>query len=649
MDGTDSESNQSSGEESCYSEENEMSDVWSFLNRHNEEYDDSPDARSTASSESLSYAYDYKEINKIPTTVPRLETMASIRVAIALWNRATVAVPGMLTRNREWQSRVYGEVRKWIDTLPIPKSFAKCLNQRFDRVKYDVNGWIYYHSYAVFFEDERKRFLYRYIDGIVWRLSDVNSVNFAETARNLLKSDKLTNVVKFRLASTYCLREEALKIWSTLKEDDIDVSIFFFPVIVYWKCYCSGKWDELKRESADQYMIGRNNANWAQIEYFFHRLDTEQQVEKTISLIDLHGVRFQELLLLKLNETQRVEVLTKKGVDIVRNYAGHDDDDGEKCIAIWQEVRYLITQEQFVSLFSDLLTSTHADDFILTEIWNTIPDDFKLRIINDDDYNFIKQIFQWFDWKREKGRNFISLVFSDDASADLKRKITKEQFFTEECIKLLAKQHHSKEEELLDHLIKSCLPEVAESTKFKKSLVKNPYYSERCEELVINRNSKALVELLDFGLSMNDPSWTQSLYTMLGELLKHFNSTRLKCYATGDLQTFNYFLTPFMSSSSYAEIVCEYKRNFLFSDQGLRVCAIHLGSNNSILPEIMVDGLPSNSIPEFKRRLIFSPEGIRKLEHLIANGQSSTMKKVINWCLQSGKARRKLKKQLKIV
>ncbi|XP_065219940.1 uncharacterized protein LOC135845366 [Planococcus citri] len=645
MDDNDSEPSQSSNRGSYYFGENVLSDFWSSMNRFNHESDDS-DSLSSDSSKSSTSSYDFRNINKIPTTVPRLETMASIRVAIALWNHAAVAIPGILSHYREWQSKVCDEVGKWIDALPVAKPIAKCLNQRFDRVKYDVNCWIHYHYYVVFFEDKKKRFLYRYIDGIVWRLSDVNSVNFAETARNLLKSDKLTNVEKFRLASTYCLREEALKIWSTIQEDDID-SVFFDPVIVYWKCYCSGKWDELSRENADQYMIGRKNANWSQIEYFFHRLDTEQQVEKTISLIEQHGIRFQELLLLKLNETQRVEVLTKKGTDILFNYA-RECTEGDKCIAIWHEVCDLITQEQFVSLFSDLLTS-YSETLVLTEIWNTARNDFKRHILNHDNYNFIKKVFKWFSFKQERGLTFVTSLFSDDAIVNIKRKITKEQFFNEQCINFLARPYRIGQDELLYKFVELFYPEAAESTEFKRSLVQNPYFSERCERFIFDNDIAAFVELFNFGFSIcdPDPSSSQFLRRTLSEHLQNFDTICLRCYACGDLERLNALLAPLISS--YPEIVSEYKKNILFSNAGLLTCVDHFHSNNSVLSKIIADGVPTNLIPEFKRRMIFSPEGIRKLEQLIVDGQSNTVKKLINWCLQSGKARKKLKKLLKIV
>ncbi|XP_065218647.1 uncharacterized protein LOC135844396 isoform X2 [Planococcus citri] len=582
--------------------------------------------------------------NLKPITALNLEKMASFSVAIQLWNRATVAIPGFIVDHDNWCKLLKIEIPKWIDALPIPKSFAVPIQSHFDYVSSNVELWISYIFRAVFLRRGKKSGLYRHIGHIIWYPN--GTMNFRETVRNLLKSDELTNAAKFHLACTFCLRKEIEKMWPSMKGDNdlVDESQQFsrYPLICYWKCYCAGKLDTIRtsrNQSVDEFMIQQHFVdNWPAIEYFFDRLNSLQQVANAISLISKHGVRFQKLLLMKLNKSQRFAVITEKMPQILANYASHwnVDDNMENCIALWYDVCDLITEERFVALFRELIVSvTDNSIVILTEIWNSARDNLKLYILYCGDNDFIVKLLEWCDYRLENSFNFLSSVISF-CPKEIKREITETKVFSKLCERLIC----NNSAELLDRIINLYLPDTVESIEFKLSLVKLPYFNKHCKALIMDYKIEALVRILDFAFSKTDPSSAQLVSKFLGKFLGNLDYQCLTYYSTGNLKRLNEMLAPLMAS--YPDIISEYKRKLLVSQNGFKACINNFRSTN-ILAEIIVNGVPAEQIAEFKKKIIFSREGIDKLWDMIADGPLSEAEKCARLFLESSTDRKKLR------
>ncbi|XP_065218661.1 uncharacterized protein LOC135844396 isoform X12 [Planococcus citri] len=572
----------------------------------------------------------------VPTTVLKLEKMASISVAIALWNRATdgVVIPDMITFHHEWCESLKEEVPKWVEALPVPKSFAPSIMNHFNGVKSSVDDWISYLFRMELIDEEDKYDLYQHISYIIWHPN--GTVNSAETARNLLTSDVLTDDDKFRLACIYCLQEDIVRIWSTVKHHhqvtsiEVDQRPF---LMYYWICYCAGKLQNIQTQSnmpIAEFMIMKPSINnWSAIEYFFDRLATERRVPVVTSLIDRQGAYFQKLLLLKLDESQRLQVIMGKLGDIVSNYAYWENY--EEIIDTWYYVRDVISEHEFVSLF-DVMYQSSTEEFVLTEIWNTARDDLKCYVLNygEADDNFITKLFEWCEREQTKRLNFLSLVLLDPACADIKREITKKKFFSEWCKKLITLNAV----ELLSHVENLCFPAAAVgSTEFKLSLTKAPCFKKQCRTLIVGHKTETLVKLLDFGYPKTDPSSEQLIRRFFSTNLNHLDEKCLTYYSTGVLGGLNNLLSPLVSS--YPEIMSSYKSKLLMSRPGFRACYGHFGSRNDVLAEIVADGLPAELATEFKKRIILSPEGINKVQDMVLHGQLVDAEKCARWFLES--------------
>ncbi|XP_065218655.1 uncharacterized protein LOC135844396 isoform X7 [Planococcus citri] len=584
----------------------------------------------------------------IPTTAVKLEKMASVILAIALWNRAIedgVMTPEMISKQYDWCA-LDKEVRKWVKALPLPKSLAAKTMNHFYTVESSVRDWISYLFQMVFFDEGTKCDLYQYLGYIIWHPNGI--VNSAETARNLLKSNALSVGEKFRLACTYCLQEDIVRIWPTVKYDHqvVSIEVDRSPFLMYyWKCYCAGQLQNIRMRSdvsIEEYMIRKPSVNnWPAIEYFFDRLDAERRVPMVISLIDDfdgHGACFQKLLLAKLEESQRLPVIMGQLAQIVRNYA--EWGDNEEIINTWYYVRDMISERDFLALF-DVMLERSTKDFVLTEIWSTARHDFKRYVLNYGDNYFITNLFIWCERKQKNRLNFLSLVLLDPACADIRREITKKKVFSEWCKKLITLNAL----ELLSHVENLCFPAAAVgSTEFKLSLTKAPCFKKQCRTLIIGHKTKTLVKLLEFGYPKTDPSSELFVRKFFSTHLNHLNQKCLTYYSTGDLKGLNDLLAPLVSS--YPEIMSNYKSKLLMSRPGFRACYGHFGSRNNVLAEIVADGLPAELAAEFKKRIILSPEGIDKVEDMVLAGPLRDAEECARRFLESDSDRKVLRTML---
>ncbi|XP_065218659.1 uncharacterized protein LOC135844396 isoform X11 [Planococcus citri] len=562
-----------------------------------------------------------------PISAPRLETMASVSAAIALWNHATVTMPRLI-RNNPFD-RLKGEILKWIDELPVPKLLSESIERHLHALQHNANLWLYYISEEVFDWAIERPVLYQLVNYIIWHSS--GTVNSAETARNLLKSDKLTITMKFHLACKYCLREEIEEIWPMVRDDHHLVSQFQFSeyaLVYYWRYYCADNLDRIQtpgNASIDEFMIKiRSVNNWPAIEYFFDRLDAEKQITQTIWSIDERESSVQKFLLAKLDESQRLRVIAKRGVKILDNYILYGsviDKEGDLTISTWYELRDFITEKQFVKLITALLR-TDGEDFILTEIWNSARDDFKRHtILKYGDDGFIRKILDWCVYRSNQSTTFLSVVLMNHVSADIRREITKKTFFSEWCERLIRRNAV----EVLDQLINSCFPAAEESTKFKLTLTKTSYFGKHCKSLVDYHETQELANLLNVVFPKTDPSSVQLVRKLLNKCLGILDQQCLTYYSTGNLKGLINLLAPL--ASSYPEIISNYKSKLLMSRAGFNACVKHFGSTNYVLVEIIADGIPANQAAEFKKRIICSYEGIDKLQNMLINGYSSRAKK----------------------
>ncbi|XP_065218664.1 uncharacterized protein LOC135844396 isoform X15 [Planococcus citri] len=586
------------------------------------------------------------------TTVPRLEAMASVTVAVALLNGSVVELEKTFVNYNEWYFSTSLRIKglEFLKALNVPKPLAEGIASRFHAVRSELP----YLFRTVFFNREQKSCMYQFISYIVWHPD--GSIDVIKTIRNLLKSEEWSPMEKFCLACTFCLRDEIERMWPTLEvRNQVNQMTFDSNTLIYyWKCHCTQTLNEIPvpaYRSIDDFMIELPAVNnWPAIEYFFDRLNAEQRVAVATWLIRQHGVRFQKLILIKLSQTQVFTVVTENAYEVMKNFASCDDVERAytDTISTWYAVRDFIPPQEFAPLFNQLIGKETAG-VILTEIWNTARNDFKPDFYKYPDHLFIGLLLRWFEKQIYKNQNcltFLSTVLLDAVSIDVKQEITKTIFFKDFCRHFLCDNYYFflPDVESLGKLIDLCSPNPAESNRFKSAIAKRPYFRKICKRAMKDHLLEWLLELLNFGYPKTDPKSDQRIRNILRSLLKYLDGICLGDYYGGDLDFLNELLAPLIAS--YPDIVVKYKSKLLLSNGGLEACAIHLNPTKDDLNKIIDDGLPVQLAAKFKRKLILSPEGIVNVKKLIVDERLNNVDEFIGQFLKSKSDIGKLKEQL---
>ncbi|XP_065217679.1 uncharacterized protein LOC135843655 [Planococcus citri] len=538
---------------------------------------------------------------------PELSKIAYFSAAIALWYHANIPVQmSGIRKHRSQDSAVWSslcrKVRGYALDLMIPNSICQRLQVYVDKIKYELEDWVTYHSRAVFFGQQNDLKIYKFIYHIIW-YPDGN-INYAKTAANLLKSKSTSTTEKFFLSCLYCLEDEIRAIAPSVIER-IDLTQLRFnehPLIHYWICCLRSALNNIQvtRDlSIECFMVQQHYVNnWSAVEYFFDRMNSDEQVQSAIWLIDKYGLMYQEVLLMKLNEIQRLSLYSSRCTEILYNYSRsfNTTDISKNVLVTWFEIRNTISREQFALIFRELLWSRVVDT-VMTDIWTSACADFKRHVLKNVDNEFISTLFYRFGTNYDS--DFIFTVLAD-MNANAKQTMIEKRFFTQCCENLICEQKPS----ILDRLLNQFFPTTEESAQFKRNLV--------------STSDKVKSQCFEY---FRDYKKIKIAHEMLALAL----------------------------SPDY-DFVLEYKRKILMSPEGTRNCSFLMGSvKRGTLCNLIADCFNTESLAwEFKKEVIYSTWGIRKLQEMILEDNLRTAKKYINWFLESNEEKKLFKRRLLI-
>ncbi|XP_065225291.1 uncharacterized protein LOC135849065 [Planococcus citri] len=577
-----------------------------------------------------------------PIDVSDLRETAAVNIAIALWNHVNIPValfeasPNTLAAYYEVQDagvdlatfkwdRVISKVCKLADKLPIPNSVAKYIEKVIGTMGDRVDEWVSYHNRTVFFEADKADHLYYHVPYFAW-YSD-GTIDNEQTARNLLSSLRLSFVEKYKLLCTYCLKDEMEEMIPQLLSNNVREVVAFtsYPLIYYWDRYFRNQLSTIpvpRNTSIDSFMF-RHTAvdNWPAKKYFFNRLSSEEKIQNAIQLIDTRGVEYQRLMFTQLSEFERMQVYMQRAEKIVTNYMSAVSDC-RHILSAWFEMRFLISAEQFSSLFHTLLKSYHPPipphllhlvfakrmsvhnenlQRVLKEIWISAGDDFRNHLIGYNDYEIISRMFQL----RMKNTDINDLLFTilSNVSPYHKKKIINLPFFDSYCDRLLSGEDVQEFNRLLNVFLPAAVDQ--NSVQFKEDVVlRSAYVRSQC----------------------------------------------LIFYSTGRVDHVNKWLTKLLPTT-HSAVLLEFKKNLLLSSEGINECVDNgiLNLNKCKLNAVMVDldsFLSKDLIAEFKRKLVFSSSAIKVFRGWVINNKIADVKYFIENCLVSDEDKKVLKRRL---
>ncbi|XP_065217629.1 uncharacterized protein LOC135843616 [Planococcus citri] len=550
-------------------------------------------------------------VAKPVTDLPALKDMASVCIAVALWKHADIlrGVSGLssiralsqaisVQRSAPWKSLVQ-KIRQSAEKLPLPATLVENINQYVTKIDGEIHVWVKYHHRKVFLIDYVKcALVYCLFGDVIWYSN--GTIDYKGTAKNLITSCKLSDVVKYRLLCLYCLEDEKISPLSLVNDITNNVDRRLHPIIHYWNCYHRNKLQKVHSKpypSVDVFMFENQGVdNWPAKEYFFERLSPEEQVKSAIKLIDKYGVTFQRFLLTKLNESQRWHVYlasrTNRAVNMLVNYAktGFNNED---VYSLWFDIRNLINRDQFVRIFKKLF-NLGLRFIILQDIWNHADDDFKHYIFEYNNGEIIDKMLKT-SAKRRCVRDVLFTMLSD-SNEEMKNAVTKKNSFKMYCEELLKQQNFQE----LNQLLSLCFPVREEMARFKMDFVK--------ESSIV---------------------WNKCL----------------NFYSEGDLINLNGYLSSLLSPHS--DLIIEYKKNLLMSSDGINQCVRLLLSIKDTLNDIINDVSPSDDFAcELKKKILFSNSAIHVLKRKISKNRLDEVKETMDRYVLSNEDEKKLKKKL---
>ncbi|XP_065217631.1 uncharacterized protein LOC135843617 [Planococcus citri] len=546
--------------------------------------------------------------------VPALKEMAAVRIAVALWNHAKISDAmsksfkineytftfTSVKASEVWDSLVKKVYQTSLE-LRVPNSIVEYINEYVFKLHREIQNWVSYHRRKVFLTNHVKyAFVASLVEDLIWHSN--GTIDYKGTAKHLIASHKLSNVMKYRLLCSYCLKDdiETMSPRSLVNDTSNRLDRELHPIIHYWNCYYRNELHKIPKRngSIDTFMFENSRVdNWPAKEYFFNRLSAEQQVQSASRLIDTYGVKYQCFLLTKLNEIQRLSLYSHsdQAIEILANFAktGSNNEDARST---WLEIRNIIKREQFVRLFEKLLDQLNGR-IILQDIWNNCCDDFKHYIFNYNDSQIIYAMLK--HYFRTHIRDILLTVLSD-SSKEVKSEITKKDAFKKCCEELIEKNNFQE----LNQLLSSCFPAREDLAEFKLSMVKE---------------------------SQSVRNWCLCYYYGI----------------TGpSLQYLNDYLTSLLSPA-HTDFIIEYKRNLLMSPDGIVTCALSVASKRDQLNEILADISASDDFAmKFKKKVLFSGTAVSRFCYKISKNRLMNVKECVDRHLSSDEDKKILKTAL---
>ncbi|XP_065218468.1 uncharacterized protein LOC135844249 [Planococcus citri] len=419
-----------------------------------------------------------------------LQEIASSQTAFLLWcsklrNRPAGEIP-----DKKWfqaQNFVANNM------VQVTSSVAELLDQYIQSVGNDLKEWVEYHSDRIFFDSQAHSVIWKCFDRLTFQYD--GSLDFVATAKKLVNSNRLNSVEKYRLACCYCLEEKIKHMWPAFfihKQNNVS-NHTIKPLMNYWNeemLYNLRGKTKCKHATAAKRMISfvfKYPRNWAAVEYFFKKLNADEQTNHVIDLIN-HSILYAIRLLPQLQDDQIQTTMKKKGDQIWFRFS-REFKYVEYAIQTWYYIRHSISDYMFFSMIELTIEeqlikprtktcNTYAVR-LLYEIWISAPDPLKNFVISNHAQSIV-QVFFELDYQVLKIMNqdcrFL-LAILPETSFELRNSLWKQHSY-----KMIA----SLPPKYLPNLLQLCIEGEDPIDKFKETIISDPASYKSIKQHCIN-------------------------------------------------------------------------------------------------------------------------------------------------------------------
>ncbi|XP_065220590.1 uncharacterized protein LOC135845723 [Planococcus citri] len=427
--------------------------------------------------------------------VPTLQKIAPFKVAVDIWRYAigleNPSAP--LPYNAETDSYVlFSEkdtleiVDKLQQNFPEYPFIREVLVDCLDVVKNEMIRWANYYRKNIFIEKGKKTWaLVKLSDLLFCEWLPCGKIDDRKTALKMLSNARLTEVDTFKIMCKYCLEDsiKELKPGSLPKRSLKKIRFDKNPLMYYWLCHINDELHKIPKkedESIESFLITADDVdNWPAIEFFWDRLSAEEQLTKAEELLDRRP-EFQKELFFKMNEFQRDTILSKKPLEIMRNFFFLPSCE-RYVFSIWTSLVRTITYEKFAQVFLDLLNASLPDHVerlrCLVEMWHSSPLNLKTLALESIAENVVLSHIKDYCPEGQQARTLLPcypdflLAFLSSASIEFRKNI---------LFKHGDKLITHNDSHMIDQLMELCLADDNDIAEFRKYLSDSEIVQKYC-------------------------------------------------------------------------------------------------------------------------------------------------------------------------
>ncbi|XP_065219994.1 uncharacterized protein LOC135845406 isoform X3 [Planococcus citri] len=352
----------------------------------------------------------------------QLQELLCVVASASIWYRRIKEYPRKMENgviSIPWYHDFAADELYMSDMAQLPSSLKQMIDQYFRAVENSFAKWCKFHHLRVFQNRPDAGLDYDLVNFISWRADA--TIDWTETAINLVKSDVLNDEERYRIACIYCLVDDVERLWPITTNLDC-------PLIKYWNFRMNGEqctFDEDPESSCVEASLLKNYCaeTKSAFEYLWQFLTEHEQDLKVMDMANVtDDMTFLKFALLKLNERQLVLLMSKaSGV-----FMCFDHDHlatsvvDALVIYLWTRIKNVITNHAFHSLIQGALT--HAKYHGLAfEIWSSASNRLKNYILGDRFDGIKRTLLHAFIADRKDVRLLIELLST--RNADVRERI----------------------------------------------------------------------------------------------------------------------------------------------------------------------------------------------------------------------------------
>ncbi|GBN13794.1 hypothetical protein AVEN_81609-1 [Araneus ventricosus] len=348
-----------------------------------------------------------------------LKEMALRRVAVLLWSGSDILASvakfssylHYTQRNQvEWQITIVDKVVDKVFELELPKLLTWQLNYIVHPIGLEIRNWRERHKFIFFYDFKDINLL----DLAKLRWTTVGAIDYRKTAKELVCSDALNVVERYKIACSYCLDDYIPLLWEKLPEGERRefyseiISSISLPCL--WPYILEGELDAIDFlwRTADRNLTSFNQCafeesaidfNKTAAEYFFQKLTHEEReaslVRTAVAVLlssHLENTKIEtrsnvvRYLLSLMTPEQRVETFKMSPVDFFLCFLDWPWQDLflENVGLFWT----LFPPDLYDSLLDKMMCGDENSLFYYPEIFKEFfiesPLDFKRRFVDQD-------------------------------------------------------------------------------------------------------------------------------------------------------------------------------------------------------------------------------------------------------------------------